>query len=945
VKKLFLIGLLAFPLLISAQTRYKLSGKITELKTKEKVELAAVQLRELNLWTTSDGNGDFSFINIPAGTYTLEASCLGFEKYEKAIVINQNLSGYKLEMTGLTLGLEEVVITAKENTSLSSSSKIESIALQHIQPNSLADVMQLVPGQITLNPDLSRTNQITIRDINTSTNPDANSAMGTAVIVDGTPVNNSANMQTLNTAGGGTSQAYSTAGQGVDLRQISTDNIESVEVIRGIPSVQYGDLTTGAVLVKTKAGKTKLEAKVKADPNIKQTAVSKGFLLPGNNLGAANVDIDYTHAFDDIRVPTRSYRRVTGQLGYSNTFFRKSNPLSMNFKALYYSTFDNNKTDPDMLRTEIFKSKEQSTGFKLYGNWSVKKPWLTTLEYNFSGNHDRQDFYEYKITSGSTTPMPTAKVSGESTGTILPSSYYSELTIDGRPYNYFGMLKANITGRYGKIDNHLFAGAEWRTSGNNGNGKIYDVTRPPSGASSTRPRAFKDVPASNELSLYMEDKVTIPLGGTRLIAQAGFRYNNLLPEGIFSTKGYMSVEPRINVSYEIFKNRKSFNLSDLSLRFGYGKTSKTPGMIYLYPDKSYEDEMSFNYYPDLVVITTRVIDDTSNPDLKPTTNTKFETGMDFSLFGIKVMLTAFREEITDGFSWNANYFVMDYRKWDVLQGAGKKPVFADGNITYTEGGLTKTLGYTAEKKFQSYNTPVNNYEIRKKGIEYVIDFGKIHALKSELIVDGAYYHVARIDDVIPFSENINLAYLGKRFPYLPVYAGNKGTIKQRLNSNVKINTHIPALKLITSVTGMIIWFEKTNYYWMDEDGNHLAYSLGANNERHYGQFSGVEKIYIDPVGFYDLNHEYHPWQDSYSSSAPYFFMVKDEKYNYFDAETLPFVWQINLKLTKEIGNKAKFSFFANNVFNYRPLYRYKKSDSYGRRNQSAYFGAEIKFTL
>ena len=46
---------------------------------------------------------------------------------------------------------------------------------------------------------------------------------------------------------------------GVDMRQISTDNIESVEVIRGIASAEYGDITSGAVLVNTKAGRAPLQ--------------------------------------------------------------------------------------------------------------------------------------------------------------------------------------------------------------------------------------------------------------------------------------------------------------------------------------------------------------------------------------------------------------------------------------------------------------------------------------------------------------------------------------------------------------------------------------------------------------------------------------------------------------------------------------------------------------
>lgn len=947
--KIKLIFLLVFwsPLLMNAQEKFSFSGNVTEANSKIPVELVAVQIKELNRWTISDAKGDFILKDLPAGNYTLQANCLSFEPYEMPINIQRNISGFKLMVKQSSLGLEEITIVAKENTSLSSSSKIESTALEHVQPTGLADVMQLVPGQITVNPDMSKSNQITIRDINSfSVKPDPNSAMGTAIVVDGTPVNNDANMQLFNSAAGGTGQANSTAGQGVDLRQISTDNIESVEVIRGIPSVEYGNLTTGAVLVKTKAGKTKLFVKAKADPNIKQTALSKGFLLPGENSGAMNIDADYTFAYDDMREPTKSYRRLTGQLGYSNTFLRESTPISLNAKISMFSTFDNKKNDPDMLKEEIIQSKEQSVGFKLYGTWSVRKWWLTSLSYNFSGDFDKQKNYQYKVTSGGLTPVPIALVSGESVGAILPSSYFSELTIDGRPYNYFGMLKGNVTKRFNMVDNNLMFGAEWRASGNNGKGRIYDITRPPSvGDVSTRPRPFNDIPASKELSLFIENKISIPIGKTKLNTQAGLRYTNLLPKGLFSTNGYTTLEPRVNMSYDIFQKRKGNALSDLALRFGYGKTSKTPGMIFLYPDKAYLDEISFNYYPDLIVVTTKVFEDTSNPDLKPVRNTKFEAGIDFRVFGIDVMLTGFMEEIKDGFSWDRDYSAMNYRKWDALSGAGKNPVFANGNITYTENGTKYTLPFVPDQKFIYYSTPHNNYEISKKGIEYVINLGRLSALRSNLIIDGAYYHIKKIDDVKPFTEEDNITFQGKRFPFLSVFPGNKGRLSERLNSNIKINTHIPKLRMVTSITGMLIWFDQNRYTWEGNNGHAIAYKLGPNNEKLYGEYDGVDKINIDPIGYYDMNMQYHEWQDNLSFVSPYSFMVKQLRNDHFVKERYPFTWQINLKLTKEIGDFAKLSFFANNIFNHRPLYKYVRSESYSRLNQSAYFGAELKFTL
>ena len=933
-----------------AQTNIRFTGKVME-KSGEKIEMVAIQIKELNLWTTSNNQGNFIFDRVPQGKYTLQAVCLGYEPFEKSVNIDGQNREYTIYMVQSTLALEEVVVTAKENTNLSSSSKIESAALSHVQPTNLADVMQLVPGQITLNPDMSKSNQITIRDINRSSgskltaDPDDNSAMGTAIIVDGTPVNNNANMQTLNTSVGGTAQSYSTAGQGVDLRKIPTDNIESVEVIRGIPSVEYGDLTTGAVLVKTKAGKSDLQAKVKSDPRIKQVALSKGFLLPGNKYGAVNIDADYTNALDDIRMPSKSYKRLTGQLGYSNTLFKSSKPLSINLKLNYYSTLDDSKNDLDMLRVEILEEKEQNTGLKLFGKWSVHKPWLTNLSYNFSGDYTKQEIYEHKVANNQgVTSQPTAMVSGESVGSYLPNTYTSDLTIDGRPYNFFGNIKTNTVGKYGKIRNDFMTGAEWRSSGNNGEGRIYDITRPPNGASSTRPRAFHDIPMSRDLALFMEDVMDVPLGSTLLKSQFGLRYNNMLPKGIFSTDGFISWEPRLNFTYRILDKEKQGLVKNLSLRFGYGLTSKNPTMIYMYPDKSYQDEISFNYYPSQLVITTKVTEDVSNPDLKPITNTKYEAGLDMDLLGIKLSITGFNEKILNGFSWEKLYFVMDFNKWDQLSGAGKQPVYSNGAITYQENGIIKTLPYKQNHEFHYYNTPKNTYEIYKKGIEYIFNFGRINSLKSSLIIDGAYYYISKVEDVLPYPILPGVSHLGEKFPYVSIMPGGKETIQQRLNSNFKITTHIPSIRMIVSTSAQVIWLDNTAHSWTYK-GSNVVYTLTGNNEKVYGDYDAADKIYVDPIGYLDKQMLYHDWNSSNSFEAPFNFMVWNQKKEFFATERFPISCLINLKLTKEIGNKVQFSFFANNLFNQRPVVYLVRSDAYMRMNQTAYFGAELKLSL
>ena len=56
---------------------------------------------------------------------------------------------------------------------------------------------------------------------------------------------------------------------GVDMRSIATDDIQEVEIVRGIPSVKYGDLTSGLVKITRRRGGNNLSARFKADMNSK----------------------------------------------------------------------------------------------------------------------------------------------------------------------------------------------------------------------------------------------------------------------------------------------------------------------------------------------------------------------------------------------------------------------------------------------------------------------------------------------------------------------------------------------------------------------------------------------------------------------------------------------------------------------------------------------------
>ena len=185
LKKLFFLSTVIFLIgqmdLFAQSVKVSLSGTIQDAKSGETLPFVVVNIKDLNLWTTSDINGKFSFKNVKKGEYTLTASCLGYKDYEMKINLSKNIEKYILKLEEQTLALKEVTVTATSGNKLNSSSSIKKAALEHVQASSIVDVMQLLPGSLTVNPNLNDISKLTIRDV---TGKDATNAFGTAVIVD-----------------------------------------------------------------------------------------------------------------------------------------------------------------------------------------------------------------------------------------------------------------------------------------------------------------------------------------------------------------------------------------------------------------------------------------------------------------------------------------------------------------------------------------------------------------------------------------------------------------------------------------------------------------------------------------------------------------------------------------------------------------------------------------
>ncbi len=111
----FLIAVLL--VLVSAQLAFaqygKIAGKVVDRETKEPLPGASIVIQGTTLGAASDANGNYVILNVPAGTYTVVASYVGYQSVTVTGV--QVIAGltrelnFELPSTAIELRAVEVV--------------------------------------------------------------------------------------------------------------------------------------------------------------------------------------------------------------------------------------------------------------------------------------------------------------------------------------------------------------------------------------------------------------------------------------------------------------------------------------------------------------------------------------------------------------------------------------------------------------------------------------------------------------------------------------------------------------------------------------------------------------------------------------------------------------------------------------------------------------------
>ncbi|MBD3179123.1 MAG: TonB-dependent receptor plug domain-containing protein, partial [Candidatus Latescibacteria bacterium] len=750
------ILILFSPVVLFAEEMGILAGKVINVKNNLPVFEALVKVQGTDITTLTDQSGMFR-IKLPEGKHSISVhkpeyftTCL-----QDIIVEGGKITTYQCEMAtgdpemnlffmigGITvLGERELLPEEVETVHEISSDEIE-----HQLSTNLGDILDLVPGvERTSSPGLSEMSQVQLRG--SGFVEDRQEALfGTKIIVDDVPISNNANLQ----AGTGTSMSGSKsyAGEGIDLRTIPADNIEKVEVITGVPSVEYGDLTSGLVKVRTKSGAQPHRIKIKSNPDTKEANLSGGWGFDYKNSSLA-YNLNGAFSERNIRREGDEYYRYNGQLTLKNELM--DGDLKLMNKLYYHGVNDDQDFKKDDPLSVIQYNDDKTYIYGQRVDYRINQE--SKLEWNANIKYTDRDSYRQSLTGADTRVLTDALTDGTRFGVLDAGAYLYKIWTRGQEWSVNAKLNFRHDFQLFDLGNYLLLGAEYSFDANKGEGKVFDPLKPPYGSPGRRPHPFDASPDLHVANIYLEDEINGFLRMRPYQINLGLRYEMYSPhklhlggifgdEGIVESKNGTYLNPRIRAKYEIRDGTQ--------IRAGWGRSSKMPSMTKIYQKPEYVDIVEETPADSVPLISTYVYNFNTR-NVKGYQNQKGEISLDQKIGPVGLIFT--------GFFTNSS---------DIPRGVASPQIlyrYSYDEDTYPSGDPTviDTFYNTSDSdRYQSAGW-YKNY-----GFEFQLRTKRIKKLNTKFYVSASFTKSRSGGDGIYMSSARDNEILGRTiFPYYP----------------------------------------------------------------------------------------------------------------------------------------------------------------------------------
>jgi hypothetical protein len=893
---------------VAGQEGATVAGRVTDTGSGRPLAGVLVEVEGLGLRAVTDSAGTYRIAPVPAGPRILRAELIGYARARVPVTvppagtISQNLA-----MAASALELEGILVTAdpggRAEGELGTASVIGREAIAHQPSTTLAGVLSLVPGVSVTPPGLQAGQQVALRSTATTSGASRDlAAFGTLIILDGVPLSNNTNLQS---APSGIVGLLGAARGGIDLSRLPASTIERVDVIRGVPSARYGDLTQGAIVVETRAGLVDPDVGLQFDSRTLNASLVGGRALHGRHTGTAALDITRYRVSPGV-TDDNAFRfalQVAHRAGIGAPDAGGDPRLRVDSRLDFYQV----QEDRSLREDEVgqFASWNRDRGIRFSNRTRVRLSTNTRLNVTVAADHVRQRSYLQQLRSSGAVPFTDRVTEGRSEGRFIAGSYLSQVHLEGDPWLIFGRVEGEASGNAAGLNHALRAGAELRREWNAGPGYRFDIARPPqidfNGIDGfARPRRFDEIPPLSVTGLYVDDRVNRAVfGGMQLNVQAGVRLD-VLHDGDWWTSGSRDAQfqPRLNAELAV--------QPWLRLRAGWGRVAKIPALGRLYPAPTYYDLVNVNWFANdpaerLAVLTT-FIGDATNEDLGLSVATKAEAGFEADIGRSSLSLVAYRERVRGaaGLRPEPGFLLRD--RYDLEStGPGQPPRLIEPPV----GADTVPI---------LLNRPANNTEIRSSGVELTALLPEIRALRTRFQVQAAWTETEQRTSDLEFGgatryRDFQLSPAQIRIPYWEARARNgRGVL-----ANYRIIHQQPDLGLVLTA-------------WVQHNVSDRVWDIGGTDTLSF-------------AGYLTRDARLVPVSPEQRTDPEFADLRRTRTGLVIDQRTTPADWMMGLQVSKTLPLDGRLSFWAFNALDRQGYFI--EADVNPRLYASRRFGLEL----
>lgn len=902
-------------LLLAQNEKLQLSISISG-ENQQKLKGVTVKSSQNSAVTDENGN---AILVLSEGKYHIKITHSNYQEKEFDVNLNSSKTfNFQLQPVDK---LEEIIIFSKEGKGLTTKTIIDRKAMEHLQPSSFTDLMELLPGGLAKTPSLSVNNRPLLREnrggLSNEPGKYDTSSLGVQFMIDGNVINSNADMQVSldNRQFGYSPEARETATTGVDMRTISTNDIEKVEIIRGIPSASYGDLTSGVIKIERKIGESPLQARFKADGFSKQYYVGKGFKINDNWQISAGADF-----LDSKADPTdnfENYQRITASIRSKKKGNLWSNPLEWRSNIDFSSNIDSKKNDPDNGVPDIDRYKQTRTRISFTNNFLYSLEKSSFFDKIILNTAIRQGFEKIDQTKlvqlSGPRSFSLATEQGENVGVFPVLRYISEYSTEGKPLDITALLQTTGTRNTFGINHQYEAGLDWRYSKNNGRGLIYDMNSPYAAElNNLRPRPFNDIPASNLMAAFLGDQMSFAVDEHKFTLYTGLRFSKQMGiDKSYAISKKIFVEPRINLQYNLPHLMINNSPLKTDITLGYGQFYKQPTLLMLYPNRKYWDYTQLNYYHNdaqyRYVNFMTYVQNLENKALEAAKSIKKEIGLDLSYKNHSIFLTYFKEDMSNGFRQMKHTVLHTYKQYDASQVDLSQ---------WNNGPNLANTPYIEKKTNANYSLTENGSATIKNGIEFGYTSPRIKAINTRFTLSGAYFKT-QYRNSIPVIEQPTASIGSDGFPYYGIYQNDTGYVNSNMNYNLFVDTYIPKLDLTISASFQGSFFD-----------------YNRNDQR-----------IAEPISYYGIDGIIHPFTEADKTDTYKQWLVRNVSTSDNLAREYTFTFGANLKVTKSIYKDIRTSMFVTRIFNYNAPYYFNNLKIERKGTNRPYFGMELTYNF